>query len=77
MINFKTFFPILTIDDDMIISKDGAISLAFKLVLPEVFSIDRNNLDLISGIISNGLENLAVGTILQKQDYLILRLDSL
>jgi conjugation system TraG family ATPase len=69
MIDFKTFFPILTIDDDMIVSKDGAISLAFKLVLPEVFSIDRNNLDLISGIISNGLENLAVGTILQKQDY--------
>jgi conjugation system TraG family ATPase len=69
MINFKTFFPILTIDDDMIISKDGAISIAFKLNLPEVFSIDQANLDLISGIISNGLENLAVGTILQKQDY--------
>ena len=69
MIDFKTFFPILTIDDDMIISKDGAISIAFKIDLPEVFSIDQSNLDLISGIISNGLENLAVGTILQKQDY--------
>lgn len=69
MIDFKSFFPILTIDDDMIISKNGAISIAFKVELPEVFSVDRTNLDLISGIISDGLENLAIGTILQKQDY--------
>lgn len=69
MINFKSFFPILNIDDDMIISKSGAISLAFKLVLPEVFSLDKENLNYISNIISNGLENLPVGTIVQKQDY--------
>lgn len=69
MIDFKSFFPILTIDDDMIISKSGAISIAFKVVLPEVFSIDRGNLDYISSIISSGLENLPAGTIFQKQDY--------
>ncbi len=69
MIDFKSFFPILTIDDDMIISKSGAISLAFKVELPEVFSISRENLDFISSIISSSIENLPTGTIFQKQDY--------
>lgn len=69
MIDFKSFFPILTIDDDMIISKSGVISLVFRVELPEVFSVDRENLDYISNIISNGLENLPAGTIFHKQDY--------
>jgi conjugation system TraG family ATPase len=69
MIDFSSFFPILTIDNDMIISKDGDISLAFKLNLSEVFSLDKASLDSISDIISNGIENLLPGTIFQKQDY--------
>ncbi len=69
MINFNLFFPILTIDDDMIVSKNGDISLAFKVGLSEVFSLNQESLDSISDIISNGLENLPVGTIFQKQDY--------
>ncbi|WP_166923424.1 TraG family conjugative transposon ATPase [Flavobacterium poyangense] len=69
MIDFASFFPVLTIDDDMIISKNGDISLAFKVGLSEVFSLDKVSLDSISDSISNGLENLLPGTIFQKQDY--------
>lgn len=69
MTNFDSYFPILTIDNDLIISKKGDISLAFKVNLSEVFSLDKVSLDSISDIISNGLENLLPGTIFQKQDY--------
>ena len=70
MNDFKKIFPILTIDDeDMIISKIGDISIAYKLELQEAFSLNISSLDAISDIISNGLENLPSGTIFQKQDY--------
>lgn len=71
MLNFESFFPILTIDNDMIISKSGDISLVYKVELPEVFSLDQSSLDSISETISNGLENLSTGTIFQKQDYFL------
>lgn len=69
MIDFTSYFPILTIDNALIVSKDGAISLAYKLQLSEVFSLDRTSLDAISDLISNSLENLLPGTVFQKQDY--------
>ena len=69
MIDFKSFFPILTIDENLIISKSGDVSLVFKIELPEVFSLDRLSLDSISENISNGFESLPAGTIFQKQDY--------
>lgn len=69
MKDFSSIFPILTLDDDMIISKTGDISVAYKLELPEVFSLNKSNLDSISDIISNSLNNLLAGTIIQKQDY--------
>lgn len=69
MIDFASFFPVLTIDNNMIVSKDGDISLAFEVTLSEVFSLDKASLDSISDIISHGLENLLSGTIFQKQDF--------
>ncbi|MCX2681925.1 TraG family conjugative transposon ATPase [Galbibacter sp. EGI 63066] len=74
MVDFKDFFPILTIDDeDLIVSKKGDISLAFEVKLPEVFSLDKESLILISDTIANGLRNLPVGTIFQKQDYFFMK----
>ena len=68
--DFEKHFPILSIEQDQfIVSVDGCISLAYKVWLPEVYSLAINELNDLNYKFSKSLRYLPKGTIVQKQDY--------
>ena len=68
--DFSKTFPILTIEQDQfVIAVDGSISLMYKVLLPEVYSLAANELNDVHYKFSKSLRYLPKGTIVQKQDF--------
>ncbi|WP_025741806.1 TraG family conjugative transposon ATPase [Aquimarina pacifica] len=65
----QKIFPIYAVEDDMIISKNGDITLGFKLQLPQIYSLDREAIDRINQLFDKIIRSLPENTIIQKQDY--------
>jgi len=62
-------FPIYAVENDLIISKFGDVSLVFKVEMPQIYSLDREAMEQISVIFDKVIRSLPEDTILQKQDY--------
>ena len=71
MISFEKKIPILEITDHKIIAKSGDISVVYKLELPEIYSINKDDYQTISSIIQRVILQFPTGTIIQKQDLFI------
>ncbi|MBU3027538.1 TraG family conjugative transposon ATPase [Zobellia galactanivorans] len=70
MINkIEKIFPIYTIEEDLLISKFGDVSLVYELKMPQIYSLDKEAMDSINLIIDKLIGSLPPGTIMQKQDY--------
>lgn len=62
-------FPIYTVDNDILISKKGDVSLVYKLALPQIYSLDQNAIAKVNELFDKVIRSLPENTILQKQDY--------
>ncbi|MDH7445850.1 TraG family conjugative transposon ATPase [Aquimarina sp. 2201CG14-23] len=62
-------FPIYTVDNDLLISKKGDISVVYKLQLPQIYSLDENAINQINELFDKVIRSLPEETIVQKQDY--------
>lgn len=62
-------FPVYAIEQDMIVSKYGDVSLVFKIKMPQIYSLDKEAMDQISVIFDKVIRSLPEDTVLQKQDY--------
>lgn len=62
-------FPVFAIENDLIVSKKGDLSLVYELQLPQIYSLDSESLMKVNGIFNKFLLSLPEGTIVQKQDY--------
>lgn len=62
-------FPIYAVENNMLISKKGDISVAYKLVLPQVYSLDVNAINRINQLFDKIIRSLPEDTVIQKQDY--------
>jgi len=62
-------FPVYAVEQDLIISKFGDISLVFKIQMPQIYSLDKESMDQISIIFDKVIRSLPEDTVLQKQDY--------
>jgi len=65
----QKIFPIYAVENDMIISKNGDITLGFKLQLPQIYSLDREGINRINQLFDKIIRSLPENTIIQKQDY--------
>jgi len=62
-------FPIYTVDNDLLISKKGDVSIVYKLELPQIYSLDANAINQINELFDKVIRSLPEETIVQKQDY--------
>jgi len=63
--------PIYKVESDAIISKNGDITVAFQLHLPEIFTSSPEDLDAIHHAWVKAIRILPTGTILHKQDWYV------
>ena len=61
--------PLMSVEHDCIISKDADITLAYKVDLPEVFSVIREEYEKIHSVWSKAIKVLPFHTIIHKQDW--------
>ncbi|WP_083721664.1 TraG family conjugative transposon ATPase [[Flexibacter] sp. ATCC 35208] len=65
----ERLLPIHKVERDCIISKNGDLTVVFKLDLPEVFSLSSEEYETIHQIWIRAIKLLPPGTILHKQDW--------
>lgn len=73
MINIETLFPIASVEDNCILSKTGAITLAYRLQLPAMFSLEEKEYDALHQTWIKAIRLLPKHTVLHKQDWFIKR----
>lgn len=61
--------PLMSVEHDCIISKDADITIAYKVDLPEVFSITREEYEKIHSVWCKAIKVLPFFTIIHKQDW--------
>ena len=62
-------FPVYSIENDLIISKNGDLTLGYKLMLPRVYSLSIGDINNINSLFNTIIQSLPDDTIIQKQDY--------
>ncbi|RXK81989.1 TraG family conjugative transposon ATPase [Filimonas effusa] len=67
----ERIIPIYKVENDAVISKNGDITIAFQLRLPEIFTLSPENLDAIHHAWVKAMRILPTGTILHKQDWYV------
>ena len=61
--------PIYAVENNLLISKKGDISLVYKLSLPQIYSLDANSIEHINVIFDKFVRSFPENTVIQKQDY--------
>lgn len=64
-------FPILAVEHDCIISKDADITVAYKVELPELFTVTRNEYEAIHSAWAKAVKVLPNYSIVHRQDWFI------
>ncbi len=65
----NTIFPLYAVENDLIVSKKGDISVGYKLKLPQIYSLDMAAIERINQLFDKIIRSLPEDTIIQKQDY--------
>jgi conjugation system TraG family ATPase len=63
--------PIYKVENDCIISKNGDVTVAFRLELPEVFSQSNEDLESLHSVFVKGVRLLPNHSMLHKQDWFV------
>ncbi|SIN78721.1 TraG family conjugative transposon ATPase [Algoriphagus halophilus] len=64
-------FPILSIEQDVILSKMGDITLAYEVRLPEIFTLSNRDYDTLHQHWIKAIKVLPKNTVLHKQDWFV------
>jgi len=67
--NFESLQPIFSIEDGVLVTRRGDYGVGFTLTLPEVFSLDKEDLSAIGHLFESILNLLPPYSILHKQDW--------
>jgi hypothetical protein len=68
-IDIQDIFPIVRIDQDLILSGAGDLTLGYELILPEIYTITKEEYDNIYVGFLNAFKNLPPGTVITQQDH--------
>ncbi|WP_026953580.1 TraG family conjugative transposon ATPase [Algoriphagus vanfongensis] len=64
-------FPILSIEQDCILSKMGDITVAYQIQLPEIFTLSDRDYEAFHQVWIKAIKTLPVHSVLHKQDWFI------
>ena len=64
-------FPLLSVEQDCILSKDADITIAFKVSLPELFTITSDDYEAMHSVCNKAVKVLPDYSIVHKQDWYI------
>ncbi len=67
--NLEEVLPIFAVENNLLISKKGDISVVYKLNLPQIYSLDTNAFEHINVIFDKFIRSFPSNTVIQKQDY--------
>lgn len=67
-INLNNYHPILDIEDNAIFASNENFILAYRIALPEIYSLSEKDFSDIHGYWFQAMKSLPSGTIIQKQD---------
>jgi len=67
--SLKSILPISKVEDDCIVSKQGDVTVAFRLDLPEIFTLSNEDYEAIHHIWVKAIKILPAQTIVHKQDW--------
>ncbi|WP_051691605.1 TraG family conjugative transposon ATPase [Pedobacter borealis] len=69
--DLENILPVWKIEDDCLLSRNGDITLAFEVELPEVFSLSNDEYEALHNAWLKAVKVLPVNTVLHKQDWFI------
>src|SRR5580658_2283851 len=69
----KDIFPILGIENDTILSKQGDITIGFSAILPEIFTLSNEDYGSFHNSWIKAIRVLPKNTVFHKQDWFIER----
>ncbi|GAB1446028.1 TraG family conjugative transposon ATPase [Flammeovirgaceae bacterium] len=72
-IDLNKVFPIYKVEQDCILSKQGDVTLAFKLTLPEMFTLSDQEYEAFHQILVKAIKVLPNQTVFHKQDWFLSR----
>ncbi|MBV4358795.1 TraG family conjugative transposon ATPase [Pinibacter aurantiacus] len=67
----QDILPIMDVENDCILSKQGDICITFKLLLPEIFTLSGENYEALHQAFIKAIKVLPAGSVLHKQDWFI------
>src|ERR1700744_6071624 len=67
----KDLFPILAIEQDCILSKQGDVTIAFRAILPEIFTLSDEEYELLHQCWIRAIKLLPPHTVVHKQDWFL------
>ncbi|MBI2282839.1 MAG: TraG family conjugative transposon ATPase [Bacteroidetes bacterium] len=73
MKNLSDILPLYGVEHDMLLSKAGDITIAYRLELPEIFTLSTPEYELLHQTWMKAIKLLPVKTVLHKQDWYLTR----
>lgn len=67
----EQLFPIWKVEKDCLLSKSGDITMAFKLRLPEIFTLSNNEYEALHQVWLKAIRLLPPGSVFHKQDWFV------
>lgn len=67
----ERMFPILSVENNCMVSKQGDITVCYKVILPEIFTISDKEYETIHSVWNKAIKNLPEFTVIHKQDWFI------
>jgi len=67
----KDWLPIMGVEQDCILSKQGDISVAFAVTLPEIFTLSDQEYEALHQVLIKAIKVLPKHTVLHKQDWFV------
>ncbi len=65
----KDIFPIMGVEHDCILSKQGDVTIAYEVQLPELFTLSDNDYEALHQALIKAIKILSKNTIFHKQDW--------
>ncbi len=67
----ERMFPILAVENNCIVSKQGDITVCYKVILPEIFTISDKEYETIHSVWHKAIKTLPEFTVIHKQDWFV------
>lgn len=69
--SLEDLLPLWKVENDCILAKNGDVTVAFRVRLPEIFTLSNDEYEALHHTCLKALKILPPGTILHKQDWFI------